>query len=93
MGAERGIDDAHVGDADPGRRGRSEVAADVDPVLAGNLLRDAYLGLLYRWTQAPESRAPLHAELRAALGIALTGVLSYAQRGWSPRAAPGTGAP
>ncbi|MFJ9641569.1 TetR/AcrR family transcriptional regulator [Streptomyces sp. NPDC004244] len=72
---------------------RGEVAADVDPVLAGNLLRDAYLGLLYRWTQAPESRAPLHVELRAVLRIALTGVLSYAQRGWSPRAASGTGTP
>ncbi|MEU7298266.1 TetR/AcrR family transcriptional regulator [Streptomyces exfoliatus] len=69
---------------------RGEVAADIDPLLAGNLLRDAYLGLLYRWTQEPESRAPLHVELRALLRITLTGILSYAQRGWNPRDTSGT---
>ncbi|THA51722.1 TetR/AcrR family transcriptional regulator [Streptomyces sp. A1136] len=60
---------------------RGEVASDVDPVVAGNLLRDAYLGLLYRWTQTAEGKAPLRAELRALLRITLTGVLSYTQRG------------
>ncbi len=62
---------------------RGDVALDVDPVTAGNLLRDAYLGLLYRWTQASDDRAPLHVELRALLRIVLTGVLSYTRRGWT----------
>lgn len=62
---------------------RGEIAPDIDPVLAGNMLRDAYLGLLYRWTQAPEGKIPLHIELRALLRLTLTGILSYAQRGWT----------
>ncbi|ORT54273.1 TetR/AcrR family transcriptional regulator [Streptomyces sp. CB03238] len=67
---------------------RGEVALDIDPVLAGNMLRDAYLGLLYRWSQTPGDKAPLHVELRALLRITLTGVLSYAQRGWSSQKTP-----
>ncbi|MEY9847849.1 TetR/AcrR family transcriptional regulator [Streptacidiphilus sp. MAP5-3] len=61
-------------------RDRGDVASDVDPVMAGNMLRDAYLGLLYRWSQATDEVVPLHAELRALLRIALCGVLSYASR-------------
>ncbi|MFF9485508.1 TetR/AcrR family transcriptional regulator [Streptomyces sp. NPDC014676] len=57
---------------------RGDVARDIDPAVAGNMLRDAYLGLLYRWTQA-DGKVPLHVELRALLRIALTGVLSYSR--------------
>jgi AcrR family transcriptional regulator len=59
---------------------RGDVPVDIDPALAGSLLRDAYLGLLYRWCQTPELRAPLHVELRALLRIVLTGILSYPSR-------------
>lgn len=66
---------------------RGQIALDIDPVLAGNMLRDAYLGLLYRWTQAADEKVPLQIELRALLRISLTGVLSYSERGWTtPRA-------
>ncbi|MFB7775770.1 TetR/AcrR family transcriptional regulator [Streptomyces bauhiniae] len=64
---------------------RGEVAPDVDPVLAGNMLRDAYLGLLYRWSQTTDDSIPLHVELRALLRISLTGVLSYPRRGAARR--------
>ncbi|WSQ09868.1 hypothetical protein OG604_20040 [Streptomyces sp. NBC_01231] len=47
----------------------------------GNILRDSYLGLLYRWSQDPGPRIPLHIELREVLRIVLTGVLSYSQHG------------
>lgn len=56
---------------------RGDVPTDIDPVVAGNMLRDAYLGLLYRWTRADEGRVPLRTALRALLRIALTGILSY----------------
>jgi AcrR family transcriptional regulator len=62
---------------------RGDVAPDLDPVLAGNMLRDAYLGVLYRWCQATEAAVPLHVHLRALLRVALTGVASYATRGWT----------
>lgn len=62
---------------------RGDVALDIDPVVAGNMLRDAYLGLLYRWTQTADEEVPLHIELRALLRIALTGILSYSRRGWT----------
>lgn len=62
---------------------RGEVALDIDPVAAGNMLRDAYLGLLYRWTQTADEKVPLHIELRALLRIALTGILSYSRHGWT----------
>jgi AcrR family transcriptional regulator len=63
-----------------GRR-RGEVAFDIDPMRVGNILRDSYLGLLYRWSQDPDGRVPLHIELREVLRIVLTGVLSYSQHG------------
>ncbi|MFF4406548.1 TetR/AcrR family transcriptional regulator [Streptomyces sp. NPDC001262] len=63
---------------DAGRK-RGEVAVDIDPLRVGNVLRDAYLGLLYRWSQDPGAHEPLHCELRAILRVLLTGVLSYAQ--------------
>jgi AcrR family transcriptional regulator len=67
---------------------RGDIASDIDPVLAGNMLRDAYLGLLYRWSQADEQTIPLHVELRALLRITLTGVNSYAKRGWTAQRTP-----
>lgn len=63
---------------------RGDIARDIDPVVAGNMLRDAYLGLLYRWTQAADGRAPLHVGLRALLRIALTGVLSWTRTSNAP---------
>ncbi|RAG81295.1 TetR/AcrR family transcriptional regulator [Streptacidiphilus pinicola] len=59
---------------------RGDVACDIDPLKAGSMLRDAYLGLLYRWCQSPEVEVPLHIELRALLRIVLTGILSYPSR-------------
>lgn len=59
-----------------GRR-RGEIAVDIDPLRVGNILRDSYLGLLYRWSQSPEPRVPLHIELREVLRIVLNGILSY----------------
>ncbi|MFD9633441.1 TetR/AcrR family transcriptional regulator [Streptomyces violascens] len=68
-------------------RARGDVASDVDPVVAGNMLRDAYLGLLYRWSQVSDEKVPLHVELRALLRIALTGVVSYTERGGAAQGA------
>ncbi|MET9499406.1 TetR/AcrR family transcriptional regulator [Streptomyces sp. NPDC006552] len=65
-------------------RARGDIAPDVDPARVGNMLRDAYLGHLYRWSQAPESHAPLRMELREIVRIILSGCLSYARRGWVP---------
>ncbi|WP_042439822.1 TetR/AcrR family transcriptional regulator [Streptacidiphilus albus] len=53
---------------------RGEIAPTVDPLRVGNLLRDAYLGTLYRWTQLPEGEFHLDAELRAITDIVLTGI-------------------
>ncbi|ASU81872.1 TetR/AcrR family transcriptional regulator [Nocardiopsis gilva YIM 90087] len=69
-------------------RERGEVAIDVDPTRVGNVLRDAYLGLLYRWSQNPEPYVPLHNDLRELLRVVLTGVLSYSPHG---RGAPTIG--
>ncbi|MEU1043185.1 TetR/AcrR family transcriptional regulator [Streptomyces sp. NPDC005551] len=63
---------------DRGRQ-RGEVPLDIDPMRVGNVLRDAYLGLLYRWSRNAAGQRPLHMELREILRIVLTGVLSYAQ--------------
>ncbi|MDH6124598.1 TetR/AcrR family transcriptional regulator [Kitasatospora sp. GP82] len=56
-------------------RGRTggEFAPGVDPVLVGNILRDTYLGALYRWARA-ENRRPLQGELEQMLGIILNGI-------------------
>jgi len=56
-------------------RKRGEVAASVDPGRIGNLFRDAYLGTLYRWSQA-EGELDLHAELCEITDIILRGILS-----------------
>ncbi|MFI1715832.1 TetR/AcrR family transcriptional regulator [Streptomyces sp. NPDC053513] len=52
-----------------------DISQDVDACLAGNLLRDVYLGTLYRWTQAPEGRADLEADLQSACATLLDGLL------------------
>lgn len=59
-----------------GRR-RGEIAVDIDPLRAGNILRDSYLGLLYRWSQNPEALPSLHVELREIIRIILTGIRTY----------------
>ncbi|WP_149183559.1 TetR/AcrR family transcriptional regulator [Streptomyces sp. TRM49041] len=65
-------------------RQRGEVTFDIDPLRVGNILRDAYLGLLYRWSRNPDAGAPLHIELREILRIILTGVLAYPQASHTP---------
>ncbi|MYR45915.1 TetR/AcrR family transcriptional regulator [Streptomyces sp. SID5910] len=64
-----------------GRR-QGQISTDVDPLRVGNLLRDSYLGVLYRWSRDPAAAAPLHTELRELLRIVLDGVLAH------PRVAP-----
>ncbi|WP_410658939.1 TetR/AcrR family transcriptional regulator [Amycolatopsis sp. lyj-112] len=54
---------------------RGEVAATVDSHRVGNLLRDSYLGTLYRWTHFEHPPAPLAAELILVLHLILEGVL------------------
>ncbi|RLU81203.1 TetR family transcriptional regulator [Streptomyces griseocarneus] len=52
-----------------------EVSAEVSAQRVSNVMRDAYLGTLYRWAQAGEGGPALQAELDAVLGILLHGVL------------------
>ncbi|MFJ8468596.1 TetR/AcrR family transcriptional regulator [Streptomyces swartbergensis] len=68
-----------------GRR-RGEVVSGIDPMRVGNILRDSYLGLLYRWSQNPGGRVPLHIELREVLRVVLTGVLSHSEHGRGTKA-------
>ncbi|OIJ88640.1 hypothetical protein BIV25_36345 [Streptomyces sp. MUSC 14] len=53
---------------------RGEVPATVDATLVGHVLRDVYLGTLYRWTH-PEADFGLEAELHAGCRTVLDGVL------------------
>jgi AcrR family transcriptional regulator len=59
-------------------RRRGEIMPSVDPHRVGNLLRDAYLGTLYRWSQQPEDESRLDTELCAIIGIVLTGIATPA---------------
>ncbi|WP_346099022.1 TetR/AcrR family transcriptional regulator [Streptomyces olivaceiscleroticus] len=52
-----------------------EVSPDVDPERVGNLLRDVYLGTLYRWTRTQQRKGALHEELNAVLQLFLHGLL------------------
>ncbi|MFI7011306.1 TetR/AcrR family transcriptional regulator [Streptomyces sp. NPDC050145] len=75
------MEEEHAGElfaaiVEEGRK-RGEVANGIDPLRVGNILRDSYLGLLYRWSQSPDQRAPLHLELREILRIILTGIRVY----------------
>ncbi|WP_425567592.1 hypothetical protein [Salinactinospora qingdaonensis] len=54
---------------------KGEITSDVDPERVGNLLRDAYLGTLYRWSRNPAERFPLQAELREIVRIISKGVI------------------
>ncbi|MFE9426398.1 TetR/AcrR family transcriptional regulator [Kitasatospora sp. NPDC006697] len=56
-------------------RDRGEAPDGVQPHRVGNLLRDGYLGTLYRWCQEREVPAgELHAELLAIADIVLLGI-------------------
>jgi TetR/AcrR family transcriptional regulator, cholesterol catabolism regulator len=58
-------------------RQRGEITSPTNTRLVGNLLRDAYLGALYRWSQKPESADPrteLRTELHAVVDIVVSGV-------------------
>jgi AcrR family transcriptional regulator len=59
---------------DAGRK-RGEVLDAVEPRLAGHILRDVYLGTLYRWAQ-PGAQMDLETELHAVCRTVLAGVLS-----------------
>lgn len=55
-------------------RDREEIPASVDPTRVGNLLRDAYLGTLYRWVEGRDG-IDLHTELEEICGLILDGLL------------------
>lgn len=56
-------------------RARGETAPAVDPTHVGNLLRDGYLGNLYRWCQRPDARpGELHETLLTMTDIVLLGI-------------------
>ncbi|MFI9809392.1 TetR/AcrR family transcriptional regulator [Streptomyces sp. NPDC052301] len=48
---------------------RGDVRAGTDPHLLGLILRDAYLGALYRWSQRPGEPRSLHHELQDILRL------------------------
>ncbi|MFD9128004.1 TetR/AcrR family transcriptional regulator [Kitasatospora sp. NPDC059571] len=73
-------------------RARGEVSSAVDPGLVGEVLRDLYLGALYRWIrQFPAVReyrplgADLQADLQQALDLLLNGVAAPAGPHHDPR--------
>lgn len=55
---------------------RGDIDSRVDPILVGNLLRDAYLGVLYRWARRPTGHGQIAAELRELVAVILRGVLT-----------------
>ncbi|KIF00535.1 hypothetical protein PL81_40635 [Streptomyces sp. RSD-27] len=56
-------------------RRRGQVADTVDPRLAGLLLRDVYLGTVFRWARSPEGERDLAADLRTACETVLDGIM------------------
>lgn len=62
--------------ADAIRAGKREgdIARGTDPVRAGQLLFDAYIGALYRWVSAEREPPNLEKSLLAVLDLALTGI-------------------
>jgi AcrR family transcriptional regulator len=52
-----------------------EIGDHVDPVLVGNLLRDVYLGTLYRYVGRGKQPTALSAELVTTLRLVMNGVL------------------
>jgi AcrR family transcriptional regulator len=57
---------------------RGEIDARIDPALVGDVLRDAYLGALYRWTRRRSAPGELSRDLRDVLRIFLRGILFHA---------------
>lgn len=55
-------------------RQRGEIPSHIDSVQAGLLIRDAYLGALYRWSRVPAGTSGLRAELNAITRIILEGI-------------------
>ncbi|MFJ9366042.1 TetR/AcrR family transcriptional regulator [Nocardia sp. NPDC101769] len=53
---------------------RGDIDSRVDPVLLGNLLRDAYLGVVYRWARRTTDPGRIAGELRDVLDVILRGV-------------------
>lgn len=62
-------------------RERGELALDVDPQHVGYMLRDLYLGALYRWCQRQSSLGAsveaLTADLQASLTTLVNGIVSH----------------
>lgn len=56
-------------------RKSGEVPESVDPDLAGRLLRDVYLGTLFRWVRTPDDQADLETELQAACTTLIDGLM------------------
>ncbi|MGW0804675.1 TetR/AcrR family transcriptional regulator [Nonomuraea sp. NPDC002799] len=56
-------------------KARGEVRSDVDPVAVGHLLRDMYLGTLYRWVGEGEPPFSLPDALTGALRLVFDGIL------------------
>ncbi|MBF6056601.1 TetR family transcriptional regulator [Streptomyces eurocidicus] len=54
---------------------QGQISPGVDATRVGQLLRDAYLGALYRWTQGKSAEADLHVELRELFHIVLRGIM------------------
>ncbi|MFF4582214.1 TetR/AcrR family transcriptional regulator [Streptomyces sp. NPDC001389] len=61
-------------------RRRGQVAETVDPRLAGLLLRDVYLGTVFRWARSPEGERDLAADLRTACETVLDGIMPLPAR-------------
>lgn len=71
-----------------------ELGPELSPPQVSNVVRDAYLGVLYRWAQAGGTGVCLHAELESLLQILLHGVLrSGRPAGARPHEAYGLPAP
>ncbi|MFJ8166148.1 TetR/AcrR family transcriptional regulator [Streptomyces sp. NPDC096136] len=61
-------------------RRRGQVSENVDPRLAGLLLRDVYLGTVFRWARSPEGERDLAADLRTACETVLDGIMPLPAR-------------
>lgn len=57
-------------------RAVGEISPEVDPQRVGNVLRDVYLGVLYRWSREADPDISLHDELHGVLGIFLHGIIA-----------------
>lgn len=52
-----------------------DVPPHIDATRAGNVVFDAYLGVLYRWVNQDDDRFPFEEDLLASLDLVLTGLL------------------